>query len=212
LNAKFITPLQKNLLASIASLTILASALLFFWLGHAIKQAPVPKITIREIALMTPLPPSPPPEVQQTVIDIPIAIQVQGAGPVMQMINIAQKITITKPDIPPIVMTQSKWQTLEINWDAFELNELDRLPTLLTPLAIKFPKSLRRQGIKSVLVKLEVMIDEQGRLSLINITENPYRELNSEIQRLIRVSRFSVPKKDNAPVRARFVWPLEIKS
>ena len=212
MKAKFITPLQKNLFASIASLTILAFALLFFWLGHSIKQAPVPKVIIREVTLITTPPPSPPAAVQKTVIDTPISIQVQGAGPVMQMIYIAQKITITKPDMPPIVMTESKWQTLEINWDAFELNELDGLPTLLTPLAIKFPKSLRRQGIKSVLVKLEVMIDEQGRLSLIKLVENPYRELNSEIQRLIRVSRFTAPKKDNSPVRARFVWPLEIKS
>ncbi|NQY63363.1 MAG: energy transducer TonB [Alteromonadaceae bacterium] len=209
--ARLITPLQKNLLASIASIVILSSALLLFWLGHNIKQQPPEKIIIREVALVTP-PPPPPPPVQQAMVETPITIQIQGSGASMQILTVEQNITLTKPDIPPMVVSQTKWQQLEIDWDAFALDQLDDLPTLLTPLKIDFPKSLSRQGVKRVLVKLEVMIDEQGQLTLINIVSNPYQELQGEIQRLIRSSRFSAPKKDNQPVRARFVWPIEIKS
>jgi len=54
------------------------------------------------------------------------------------------------------------------------------------------------------------MIDEQGHLTLIDIVENPYSELREVIQRLIRNTRFSAPTKDNLPVRARFIWPVEI--
>ena len=211
MKARLITPLQKNLLASIASIVILSSALLLFWLGHNIKQQPPEKIIIREVALVTP-PPPPPPPVQQAMVETPITIQIQGSGASMQILTVEQNITLTKPDIPPMVVSQTKWQQLEIDWDAFALDQLDDLPTLLTPLKIDFPKSLSRQGVKRVLVKLEVMIDEQGQLTLINIVSNPYQELQGEIQRLIRSSRFSAPKKDNQPVRARFVWPIEIKS
>ncbi|NQZ87564.1 MAG: energy transducer TonB [Colwellia sp.] len=210
--AKLITPLQRNLLASIASIVILSSALLLFWLGHNIKQQPPEKIIIREVALVTPPPPPPPPPVQQAMVETPITIQIQGSGASMQILTVEQNITLTKPDIPPMVVSQTKWQQLEIDWDAFALDQLDDLPTLLTPLKIDFPKSLSRQGVKRVLVKLEVMIDEQGQLTLINIVNNPYQELQGEIQRLIRSSRFSAPKKNNQPVRARFVWPIEIKS
>ena len=211
MKAKLITPLQRNLLASIASIVILSSALLLFWLGHNIKQQPPEKIIIREVALVTPPPPPPPPPVQQAMVETPITIQIQGSGASMQILTVEQNITLTKPDIPPMVVSQTKWQQLEIDWDAFALDQLDDLPTLLTPLKIDFPKSLSRQGVKRVLVKLEVMIDEQGQLTLINIVNNPYQELQGEIQRLIRSSRFSAPKKDNQPVRARFVWPIEIK-
>lgn len=212
MKAKLITPLQRNLLASIASIVILSSALLLFWLGHNIKQQPPEKIIIREVALVTPPPPPPPPPVQQAMVETPITIQIQGSGASMQILTVEQNITLTKPDIPPMVVSQTKWQQLEIDWDAFALDQLDDLPTLLTPLKIDFPKSLSRQGVKRVLVKLEVMIDEQGQLTLINIVNNPYQELQGEIQRLIRSSRFSAPKKNNQPVRARFVWPIEIKS
>ncbi len=212
MKAKLITPLQRNLLASIASIVILSSALLLFWLGHNIKQQPPEKIIIREVALVTPPPPPPPAPAQQAMVETPITIQIQGSGASMQILTVEQNITLTKPDIPPMVVSQTKWQQLEIDWDAFALDQLDDLPTLLTPLKIDFPKSLSRQGVKRVLVKLEVMIDEQGQLTLINIVNNPYQELQGEIQRLIRSSRFSAPKKHNQPVRARFVWPIEIKS
>jgi len=188
------------------------TVLLLFWLAHSSKQAPEQKIVIREVALVAPPPPPPPPTIQQAVVETPITVQVQGAGPSIQMVTVDPTITMRKPDIPPIAPTESKWQTLTVEWDSFELDQLDGLPVLLTPLRIKFPKSLRRQGIKSALIKLEVVIDENGHLTLIEIIENPHHQLLNEIQRLIRTSRFSAPTKDNTPVRARFIWPLAIKS
>ena len=54
-------------------------------------------------------------------------------------------------------------------------------------------------------------IDEQGKLTLLNILENPYPELRPEIERIVRSSRFSVPTKGTAAVSARFIWPVEFK-
>ncbi|NQY65975.1 MAG: hypothetical protein HRT38_20295, partial [Alteromonadaceae bacterium] len=71
MKARMITPLQKNLLASVASIVILTSALLLFWLGHNIKHQPTEKVIIREVALETPPPPPPPPPVQQAMVETP---------------------------------------------------------------------------------------------------------------------------------------------
>jgi len=211
MNTSIKSPLKQHLIASIISLSVLAIALLVLWLGHGFTQVIAPKVVIHEVSIATPPPPPPPsPTVQQPVIEMPITLQVQGNGPSIKISHHEQVLEIKQPVIPTFNTAHSQWQSLEIDWQAFELNDLDGLPTLLSSLKVNFPKSLTRKGIKTVLIKLEVMIDEQGHLTLIDIVENPYSELREVIQRLIRNTRFSAPTKDNLPVRARFIWPVEI--
>ena len=168
---------------------------------------------VREVAIAVPPPPPPPPPVvQQNLVDSPVNLQIQGSGPVIQMIDVEPDINIAPPEMRDIATETAQWQSLDVNWDALDLNQLDSLPTLLTALRVNFPRSLSRQGVDQVLVKLDVVIDEQGRATLVDIVENPYPELRSEIERLVRNSRFTVPQKNNENVRARFIWPVEIKS
>jgi hypothetical protein len=140
-----------------------------------------------------------------------VVVQMPGSGASITLQNLQQKVEITKPTVPQLDIRQTQWQSLDVDWQAFALNDLDGLPTLLTPLRVNLPKSLSRRGVDHVLLKLDVVIDEQGRLELVNIIENPYVELQPEIQRLVRNSRFSAPQKEGQPVRARFIWPVEIK-
>lgn len=191
---------------------MLSLALSLLWLGYLLPNMSDPKIEIREIAIAIPPPPPPPPVVQQQVIDAPVSVQVQGSGPSIQLVEITKSIDVAKPEPLKFEMRPTEWQSLEIDWDALGLDQLDGFPTLLTPLRINFPRSLSRKGIDKVLVKLDILIDEQGSITLINIVENPYPELVSEIQKLVRNSRFTAPKKDNQNARARFIWPVEIKS
>ena len=86
------------------------------------------------------------------------------------------------------------------------------LEAIFRVLRLKFPKSLSRKGEKHELQKLDVIIDEQGKVPLVSIVDNSYPELTREIQALVRNSRFTAPQKDKQPVRARFIWPLEIES
>jgi len=197
-----------------ASIVILSIALCVLWVSHNVIKNPEPVIVIREISLATlpPPPPPPPPVKQQQMVQSPVTLQIQGQGPSLKMVHVDKKITIKKPDMPNMIATETSWQSLEIDWQAFKLSDLDGLPTLLTSLKINLPNGLIRKGIKRVPIKLEVMINESGHITLINIIENPYAELKSEIKRLIRGSRFSVPKRNNQAVRARFIWPLEITS
>lgn len=206
--------LSPRLASALLSVALLTIALIILWLGHWLKLTTSDTVTIREVAVLSsPPPPPPPPPVQQPMVDTAVDVQVQGAGPALQMLNIKQKpIDIAKPDVLALDTSDTQWQSLEVNWDAFDLNDLDTLPTLLTPVRAVFPKSLSRRGVKFALIKLDVMIDEKGQVSLIGVVENPYPELNGEIQKVVRNSRFSAPQKNNEPVRARFIWPIEIKS
>lgn len=196
------------------SLAVMVFALAVLWLGHWVGVTAPEKVTIREIAVMQPPPPPPPPPaVQEPRVESSIALQTEGNGPALKIVQPdRQPIKIAKPDTPAIKTAQPRWQSLEVNWDAFGLNELDKLPTLLTPLRIAFPKSLSRRGIDSALIKLDILIDEHGQVSLIDVVENPYPELKPEIDNMVRNSRFTTPEKGGEKVRARFIWPVEIKS
>lgn len=213
-----LTPVKRSvrhpLFAFGLSLLVLACMLLLLWLGQLAERVIDDKVVVREVALVA-LPPPPPPSVQQSQAEAEPtqSLVVQGAGASIQAVDIKieSNLSVIKPQTPNMSVTAPKWQPMSVNWDAFSLNQLDGLPSLLTNVKAKIPKSLSRQGINKFVVKLDVFIDEDGRVSLINITENPYPELTPEINRIVKQSRFSSPKKDGKKVRARFIWPIEFK-
>lgn len=195
------------------SLLVLTCVLSLLWLGQLVERVVDDKIVVREIALVA-LPPPPPPSVAQSEAAQPMqSLVVQGAGAAIQAIElkIESKLTLLKPKTPNIKANAPQWQPMTVNWDAFSLDQLDDLPRLLTPVKARIPKSLTRQGVNQFVVKLDVFIDENGKVSLIDVVENPYQELKPEIDRIVKQSRFSSPKKAGEIVRARFIWPLEFK-
>ncbi|MFK3862553.1 energy transducer TonB [Pseudoalteromonas rhizosphaerae] len=199
--------------AFMLSLTVLACALVLLWLGQIAEHVINDKVIVREVALV-PLPPPPPPTVTQSAVTEPMqSLVVEGAGATIQAINIKieSKISLSKPTLANMPIATPEFQSIDVNWDAFSLNQLDGLPTLLTPVKAVLPKKLTRQGVSTFIVKLDVFIDENGRLSLIDVIQNPYPELKPEIDKIIKQSRFSSPKKDGEIVRARFIWPIEFK-
>ena len=201
----------RHLSTTLLSLSLLATALLVMWLSQALRSAAPEQLTIREIALASP-PPPPPPPAQQQQVESPLTLQVDGNGAVLPNIEVTPSISIDRPELPTVKTSQQQWQPLEINWEAFDLSQLDGLPSLLTALRVNFPKSLSRRGINRVLIKLDVLIDESGRATLINIVSNPYPELEGEIRNLVKNSRFTAPTREAQAVRARFVWPVEIEA
>ena len=206
---------SRRWLSLVFSVVMLTLALLVLWLSHWLKTQTSPTLLVREVSTLSlpPPPPPPAPRQQQTADNSAVSLQVEGQGAVMQKMDIElPPLELFKPQEMQIDPMNTQWQSLEVNWNAFDLDALDNLPTLLTPLRVTFPKSLSRQGIDKVLVKLDVMIDEGGQVTLIDIASNPYPELVPEIQKLVRNSRFSPPQKDHEPARARFIWPIEIKS
>lgn len=195
------------------SLIVLTGALLLLWLGQLAEHVVQDKVIVREVAMVA-LPPPPPPSVQQQQASEPMqSLTVQGAGASIQAVEVKinSNLNIVKPDTPSIKVNAPQLQSISVNWDAFSLNQLDGLPTLLTPVKAVLTKSLTRQGVDKFTVKLDVFIDESGKVSLIEVVQNPYPELKPEIDKIIKQSRFSAPKKEGETVRARFIWPIEFK-
>ena len=214
-----INPLQKTknnrhpLFAFGLSLIVLSAALLLLWLGQLAEHHMQDKVVVREIAMVA-LPPPPPTSISQQQTSEPMqSLTVEGAGASIQAVKIKIKtnLSIVKPDTPNVKVNAPQWQSMSVNWDAFSLNQLDGLPTLLTPVKAVLPKSLTRRGVDVFTVKLDVFIDESGKLSLIEVVQNPYPELKPAIDKIIKQSRFSAPKKEGETVRARFIWPIEFK-
>ncbi|MEJ2670549.1 MAG: hypothetical protein P8077_10055 [Gammaproteobacteria bacterium] len=205
--------LRSHIYASLLSAIIVALVLGTLWLGNALSDQLPEKIKLQEVTLaLPPPPPRPPPPApeSQRVMETPITLPIEDAGQLAPSIEVQRKLEPIKPSAPVFDSKPIQWQTLNIDWDAFDLNQLDELPRLLTPLRVRFPRRLSRQNINQVHVKLDVMIDERGQVTLVDILENPYPELINEIKRLVRSSRFSTPKKDQEAVRARFIWPMTI--
>ncbi|MBQ4832766.1 energy transducer TonB [Pseudoalteromonas sp. MMG010] len=201
------------LFAFMLSLSVLAAALLLLWLGQLAENVIDDKVVVREVAMVA-LPPPPPPSVSQQQSSEPLpSLTIQGAGAAIQAVEIKveSNFKVTKPDVPNTVIAAPQWQSMSINWDAFSLNQLDTLPTPLSTVKARLPKSLTRHGTGAFIVKLDVFIDENGRLTLIEVLENPHPSLKPEIDRIIKTTRFTAPKKDGETVRTRFIWPIEFK-
>jgi TonB family protein len=187
----------------------LAIALLFVneWLSNIIE----PKAMVRKIETIALKPPPPPPPNQVTKPLRPaLTMKVSGAGPSLAISLVKPKLDLLTIKSPSIDSTQPiKWEDqLTVDWNALALDELDNEPQLLTNLKAPFPNSLKRKGITSIDVLLEVIIDETGKVTLVSILENPYIEFENILYKLIKRARFTAPKKDGQPARVKFNWPL----
>lgn len=193
------------------SVAVLLFVLLLLWFAQFSQQIIEDKVIVREVAMMSLPPPPPPPIAVSKPIATPLTVNISGAGVEMQRVEIKVKtqVNIQRPDAPQVTLSTPDLQNTAINWHAFSLNDLDDLPRLLTSIKAVLPKSLSRNVVEKFIVKLDVMIDEQGRVSLIEVVTSPYPELKPEIDRIVKTSRFSAPKKDQQIVRARFIWPIE---
>ncbi|MEI6894549.1 MAG: hypothetical protein V5789_07930 [Colwellia sp.] len=204
-----------HIFAFISSIALMLMALLGVLATNWFAAEYEPKVMVRKVTqAYTPPPPPPKPVTRKTPqTQLSIDLNASGTGPSLTITD----LKIKQPLMPMLSPPEFSHQThdlnldLAIDWQAFGLGELDSVPVLLTKLKTVFPRSLVRRGITKANVSLDVFIDEQGSITLIGIKVMPYKELLDAIKKIIRTSRFSVPTKNNQPVRARFIWPVEFK-
>ncbi|WP_394222965.1 energy transducer TonB [Alteromonas gracilis] len=206
--------MRYNLQSFLLSGAVLVSAVGVMWLGHAMFSLQPDIMVVRKIDIAVTPPPPPPPKTHAAVQETELVMQVEGSGAAMTMadLSVEPDIHVPKPDMPNVQAAQTQWDMPDIELNAFGLSELDSKPTLLTPVKIRFPKRLKKQGIKQVMVKLDVVIDEGGNVELMDIVENPHHELNKEIVRFVKASKFTSPFKEDEAVKARFIWPVFIEA
>lgn len=203
---------RRRLVALGLSLCVFAamSALLFIKknLDDIVKE----EVVIREISLSPPPPPPPPPQQQQEQVEAEIQLNVSGDGVAVivsdvQMQDPLEALQLSAPNVKTLT---TDWDLdLQVDWSAYGLNELDGVPVLLSTLRADWPRTLTNRGINRVTVRLDVFIDETGRINLISILDNPEPDLNDSIERVVKTARFSTPQKSGEAVRARFIWPVE---
>lgn len=170
---------------------------------------------VRQVNVALPPPPPPPAQEQQQVnnsgVDIDFSFNAQGLALKMAEQNVkVREIKVEKPPIDSLTQVNLNidWTP---DWQAFGLDQLDQRPQLLTPIRVSFPHRLYQRGVNKALVKLLVMIDEQGQVHLQQITQLKYPELKPSLQQAISQARFTPPKMDGKLVKAEFIWPLELE-
>ncbi len=210
----FIQLSMPKLIAIFVSIGLIASLMLsVLWFQKTNPLKPE-SLVIRQITMAAPPPPPPPPSMQQNHIESTPSININagGSGAAIQFVELKLPKQMNFSDLAPPQIDNMKVDfsnNLNVDWQAFGLNELDNIPRLLTSLKIKYPPSLVRKGIRRIDIQLDVLIDESGKVILRKIVRNPHPEFESIIQKLIKKARFTAPRKNGMPVRATFNWPLE---
>lgn len=211
-------PLVLNLLAALASGLLLAALVVLASLDTGAEDHnQTGLLTLRELAMAPPPPPPPSPPVrkQRSTATPALKLSSAGDGPALAIppLNVSETLAQIDVSNPADQQQTPDWdRELAVDWSAFGLGELDNAPRVISTPSIAFPPALTRRQIYSALVRLDVFIDEHGRVTLVTIAENPYPELEPVIRTIVRATRFTTPLKDGQPVRARFTWPLEIEA
>ena len=205
--------LQSHSIALLFSCLIVVSSLGVIQLARFIDTKSDDTVHVRTIETLALSPPPPPPPVQSNPIETPeISISATGSGPAIEMSLTPPKVELnTQPVELNFKQESINWDdSLTVDWDAFSLEQLDNIPALLSSTSIKLHKKIARNKTQPIKIKLDVIIDEHGKVNLLNIVENPYPSLIKEIKRFANKARFQAPTKQGESVRARFIWPIEI--
>jgi outer membrane biosynthesis protein TonB len=171
------------------------------------------QVEVRSIELSAPPPPPPPPkpQTQQQSTARAVELELAGGGASVELgtPEIDVQLQVAEPEVPELTSAPEWSSQLSVNWEAFGLAELDQLPQVVNSPRTVFPNALVRRGVTQATVELDVMIDEQGRVSLRGVRSNPYPELRPLIDKVVQKTRFTSPTKQGQPVRAVFTWPVE---
>lgn len=89
----------------------------------------------------------------------------------------------------------------------YSVGELDGVPSRLRLGHFRWPSSVRDSAVTAV---LDVEIDTAGRVRLVNINSITHQGLRSSIPRILSGTRYTVPRKNGVPVKARFIWTLTL--
>jgi len=100
--------------------------------------------------------------------------------------------------LPTLDLGSSDLGGLEI----FELGDVDSPPQPRTKIEFSYPTSAKRKGITGV-VKVEYIVNQNGRVDNITIVESPDRSLSKATEDVLRRARFDPASKGGTAVKVR---------
>ncbi|MGB0370117.1 MAG: energy transducer TonB [Opitutales bacterium] len=165
---------------------------------------------VRKVAVTPPPPPvefeepppieEPPPEVQVEQLETPPPeISLSAIGASLAVNAGAGGISVGLDDFNTKVNAADEM--------IFSLAELDRVPRRLSGRKPEYPYELRRNKIEGH-VRLEVLIDEQGRVEVLGVLESTHREFERPAIESAESCIFEKPMKDGKAVKTKFIFPF----
>jgi len=92
--------------------------------------------------------------------------------------------------------------------ELYAFDKLDRQPRILSRGRVPYPRDMARRGIEGY-VELLVIIDRKGRVDVREVVDYSHRAFVEAAREMANKSRFSVPKRNGEPVRAKYTWRIE---
>lgn len=173
--------------------------------------------TVRKVDVAMPPPPEPPPPLKkrppESSAESP-TVDLVGPGqgpsldysrnPKLAMINLEK---VEQPDVDRNSLDFA--DTISVDFPVLEVQELDRIPRLVSTNNASFPRALRKRGVEQVVTTVEIIIDQNGQAFVKEIIDPVYPEMRGIIRKAIDSSRFTVPTKNGKPVLAVYVYNLK---
>ena len=94
--------------------------------------------------------------------------------------------------------------------DLFDVKDLDELPKPIRSVKMIPPLDFKRER-RSGIVKLEVMIDEQGATRVLEVLEATDPSLHDPAITAVEQWIWTPPKKNGEAVKARYIFPIGFK-
>ena len=202
---------KRYTLSIILSIALLLLLVLLISLDALLEAAPPATLTMREIQVAAPPPPPPP----------PMQNKASATDPVVDLAvsSIESPVALLEMDIDIAIPTGELFgtgsgdfqQDLSIDWQGFDLAQLDAAPTLINSPVLTYPDRSLLRGIKTFEVKLHILIDESGQAYLIRVIENPHPIFKKNIESYVSRVRFTPPTMSGISVKAEFMWPVRIQ-
>lgn len=89
----------------------------------------------------------------------------------------------------------------------FEVEDLDEPPRPLRQVRMEVPARFRQERI-SGLVRVEIAIDEEGHTEVLGIVESSDPALEQPAREAAAQWKWTPPRRNGEPVRARYVFPI----
>lgn len=86
--------------------------------------------------------------------------------------------------------------------EIFELGDVDSPPQPRTKIEFSYPSAAKRKGITGI-VKVEYIVNENGRVEQINIVDSPDRSLSNATTEVLERTRFEPAQKAGRAVKVR---------
>ncbi len=196
------------------AMSLVVTALLFFMLPltRYIAQLTEELSQYNSISVVNP-PPPPLPEVQQPeeeVRDEELAPELEQPDPkpiTLSELQASLHVGAGSSFAGGADLSEFFFQVQDIGEIIFEIKDLDKKPRLISAGHVTYPAELKRDRIEGEVVLL-VMINEEGRVSVLKVERSTHRGFELSAIRAARAARYTSPTRNGEKVKVKFFLPF----